>query len=76
MYTSLGTFLLLLLNVTNSFSQMLCYIGLAVIEHQSNVCKVKNFTSVHNCMRGFSSFFTGFIFITNMVKGFSDIQGG
>lgn len=36
MYTSLGTFLLLFLNLTNSLSQMLCYIGLAVIEHQSN----------------------------------------
>lgn len=42
MYISLETSLLLLLNLTNSLSQMLCYSGLEVIEHQSNVHKEKS----------------------------------
>lgn len=49
MYTSLGTFLLLLFNLTNSLNQMLCYSGLAVIAQQSNVYKVEKYKTSHWC---------------------------
>lgn len=61
MYTSLGTFSLLLLKLTNSWSQMWCYSGLEVMEHQSNVEKVENFTLVNSASMSCRSSLTGCI---------------
>lgn len=65
MYTSPGTFVLLLLNLTNRLSQMLCYSGSEVIEHQSNVHKVENFTLVHRAHMVTAALFHTWCFITN-----------